>query len=306
MSDIFAQAESGDIKALTELLELLYDQNSPELFKWAQKAVDTDPDNPVFLNYMGICYDENKSEETDAEYNRNMAKKCYKRGAELGYKSAAYNFAVMLMKEENPEAMLWAKKAYEMGKTEAASLIADLYQAGIGTEVDKKASFQWELKGAEAGDEYAQDGIARRYLEGNGCPMNLGEALDWFRTAAESGNSASAAELSKIYRSGQYLPVDMETSIHYALMAAKGENPEVSELFDIADRYRQACKTGTCMGSLRCTGISETSGKLQRHLSSDAESCCTSVNRRSCKNDSGCRQSGNTDAGKYGCRKWYF
>lgn len=90
MSDIFAQAESGDIKALTELLELLYDQNSPELFKWAQKAVDTDPDNPVFLNYMGICYDENKSEETDAEYNRNMAKKCYKRGAELGYKSAAY------------------------------------------------------------------------------------------------------------------------------------------------------------------------------------------------------------------------
>ena len=129
MSDIFAQAESGDIKALTELLELLYDQNSPELFKWAQKAVDTDPDNPVFLNYMGICYDENKSEETDAEYNRNMAKKCYKRGAELGYKSAAYNFAVMLMKEENPEAMLWAKKAYEMGKTEAASLIADLYQA---------------------------------------------------------------------------------------------------------------------------------------------------------------------------------
>lgn len=239
MSDIFAQAESGDIKALTELLELLYDQNSPELFKWAQKAVDTDPDNPVFLNYMGICYDENKSEETDAEYNRNMAKKCYKRGAELGYKSAAYNFAVMLMKEENPEAMLWAKKAYEMGKTEAASLIADLYQAGIGTEVDKKASFQWELKGAEAGDEYAQDGIARRYLEGNGCPMNLGEALDWFWTAAESGNSASAAELSKIYRSGQYLPVDMETSIHYALMAAKGENPEVSELFDIADRYRQ-------------------------------------------------------------------
>ena len=239
MSDIFAQAESGDIKALTELLELLYDQNSPELFKWAQKAVDTDPDNPVFLNYMGICYDENKSEETDAEYNRNMAKKCYKRGAELGCKSAAYNFAVMLMKEENPEAMLWAKKAYEMGKTEAASLIADLYQAGIGTEVDKKASFQWELKGAEAGDEYAQDGIARRYLEGNGCPMNLGEALDWFRTAAESGNSASAAELSKIYRSGQYLPVDMETSIHYALMAAKGENPEVSELFDIADRYRQ-------------------------------------------------------------------
>ena len=69
--------------------------------------------------------------------------------------------------------------------------------------------------------------------------MNLGEALDWFRTAAESGNSASAAELSKIYRSGQSLPVDMETSIHYALMAAKGENPEVSELFDIADRYRQ-------------------------------------------------------------------
>ena len=236
MSDIFTKANAGDSDALYELLNILYNEKSSELFKWVQKAISTEPENANFQNYMGICYE---AEGYGTEVNLNTAIMWYKKAAEAGNGSSAYNIARIFIREKNSEALVWAKKAYELGMNDAADYIAYIYDNGLGVEVDKNEAFKWCLKGAEAGDIYAQNRLANKYLKGEGCKRNLGEALDWLRTAAEAGNAFSASELSKMYRSGQYFSVDIEEATYYAVMAAKGERPQLSELFSIADMYRE-------------------------------------------------------------------
>ena len=68
-----------------------------------------------------------------------------------------------LWKEENPEAMLWAKKLMRWERQRLQALLLIFIRPGSVLKWTKRLLFQWELKGAEAGDEYAQDGIARRY-----------------------------------------------------------------------------------------------------------------------------------------------
>ena len=206
MSDIFTKANAGDSDALYELLNILYNEKSSELFKWVQKAISTEPENANFQNYMGICYE---AEGYGTEVNLNTAIMWYKKAAEAGNGSSAYNIARIFIREKNSEALVWAKKAYELGMNDAADYIAYIYDNGLGVEVDKNEAFKWCLKGAEAGDIYAQNRLANKYLKGEGCKRNLGEALDWLRTAAEAGNAFSASELSKMYRSGQYFSVDI-------------------------------------------------------------------------------------------------
>lgn len=236
MSDIYERANAGDTEALAEILDILYDQRSEELYNWTKKALEIDSNNKLFLNFMGICYDEYG---WGVSPDKDKALEYYKKSAELGHKSAASNLTWIFYGKRDPEAFKWAQKAYELGDLRGAGLIADMYEEGIGVAVDKEEAFKWNLKGAEAGDIYAQFSLALQYLYGEGCPANTREAIDWFRTSAEGGHEKAAKNLSIIYRTNEYVPVDMEASIHYAIMAAEATYPELDPLYDIADMYRK-------------------------------------------------------------------
>ena len=236
MSDIYERANTGDIDALRDLLGILHNQKSEELFHWVEKALQADPENSIFLNYMGICYNEygwgiTPDEDKAIEY--------YRKAAELGNEKSARNLAWTFYERKNPEAFKWAQKAYELGELEGAGMIAAMYEVGLGVPVDKEEAFKWNLKGAEAGDIQAQSALAIQYLYGEGCPANIREAIDWLRTSAEGGNENAAKNLSIIYRTNEFIPADMETSIHYAIMAAEATYPELNPLYDIADMYRK-------------------------------------------------------------------
>lgn len=241
MSDVFERANAGDTEALREILRSLYDQDSEELFSWTEKALKAAPDDPAFLNYMGICYADyvygvGHDEQKAVEY--------YKRAAELGNEKAARNLAVKFYGDKDPQAFEWAQKAYELGDEEGAGLIAVMYNEGLGVPVDRQEAFRWNLKGAESGDGNAQRAVALNYLYGEGCTANVKEAVDWLRTAAECGNGLAAEHLSVLYRTGEFLPVDMEEAIHYAIMAAESEPPELDSLYEIADMYRMGNQVG--------------------------------------------------------------
>lgn len=234
MSDIYERANAGDIEALEDLLRILYDQKSDELFHWVEKALQADSENLIFLNYMGICYIEYGWGVTPDE---DKAIEYYRRAAELGNEIAACNLAWTFYERKDPEAFKWAEKTYELDEAKGAGVLAVMYKEGIGVPVNEEAAFEWNLKGAEAGDIRAQNALAVQYLYGEGCPVNIREALDWLKTSAEGGNVDAAKNLSLIYRTNEFIPTDMETSIQYAIMAAEATYPELNPLYDIADMY---------------------------------------------------------------------
>lgn len=262
MSDIYAKAEQGDTQALSELLGILYDSHSPELYVWTKKALSFDANNRIFLNYMGICY---ASGMFGSEKNIKKAKEYYQKAAELGFCTAADNLANILLRENDAEALAWAQKAYELGADWAAITIAEIYLNGCGVEKDELEAFKWYYKGAEAGETYAQTRVGLMKLEGKGCQADLSEAVQWLQTAAEGGNAEAASALSQLYRENVYCPRDLKEAEYWALEAMRKDDSVTDALSALLEMYKtgdtvepdmqkllELCCEGARTGNIKC------------------------------------------------------
>lgn len=235
MSNIYAKAEQGDTQALSELLGILYDSHSPELYAWTKKALSFDAKDKIFLNYMGICY---ASGTFGSEKDIKKAKEYYRQAAELEFCTAADNLANILLRENDAEALAWAKKAYELGADWAAITIAEIYFNGCGVEKDELEAFKWYYKGAETGETYAQTRVGLMKLEGKGCQADLSEAVQWLQTAAEGGNADAASALSQLYRENIYCPRDLKEAEYWALEAMRKDASVTDALSALMEMYR--------------------------------------------------------------------
>ena len=115
----------------------------------------------------------------------------------------------------------WMRKAATLGCARSMFFMGMLYESGITVPKDAAAAGAWYLKAAEKGNTQAMLKMSLFSKQGRGMPANGEEALKWSRLAAESGNSGGMFNLGLMYASGQGTPTNDVEAVKWFKQAAE-------------------------------------------------------------------------------------
>jgi TPR repeat protein len=90
----------------------------------------------------------------------------------------------------------------------AALLLADMFERGAGVERNPQQALLWRRRAAELGDPQAQFALANRYLKGTDVPSQPREAAVWFERAAQQGHSEARFALGRMLAEGDGVAPD--------------------------------------------------------------------------------------------------
>jgi len=124
------------------------------------------------------------------------------------------------------DAILWLKKAGDLGDATAQMELGDIFVDKKFGRVDYSQAVEWYRKAAEQGQREAQFGLGARYLLGQGVPQNFDEARNWLTRAANQGHPYAEFLLARMFESGEGGPVDVSSAEKYYDPAANFGIPE--------------------------------------------------------------------------------
>lgn len=85
----------------------------------------------------------------------------------------------------------------------AQRVLGEIYEKGIGTEIDLKESFFWYKKAAQSGNIYAQMSLGHFYDRGIGVAIDKKQALYWFTLAAANGDETAQKNVQIMQENGE-------------------------------------------------------------------------------------------------------
>jgi|GEM_PF-6307984 len=118
------------------------------------------------------------------------------------------------------QAVVWYRRAAEMGRVEAMYRLAFLLGMGQGIEKDAPQAIEWLRKAAVAGHGNAMEMLAKCYRNGRGVEQNDMAALIWYQKAAAAKNSSAMYELAQLYYHGHIVARDKEKAMEWYKKAA--------------------------------------------------------------------------------------
>lgn len=117
----------------------------------------------------------------------------------------------------------------------AAGLLASMYERGLGATADARQALLWLRRAGELGDIQAQLELARRYVAGSA--QDQREAVDWYTRAAQGGSAAAQYELATAYADGHGVSPDSAVAARWMEQAATGGERRAAKW--LADAYAQ-------------------------------------------------------------------
>lgn len=158
----------------------------------------------------------------------------------------------------------------------------DMYENGIGTNLDlKKAAYYYDIA-ASRGDITGATAIARMYEDGRGVTKDYKKAVSYYKLAAEQDNNQAAEAmyaLGRMYEAGIGVNKDFETAISWYQVAAEHKSSEAEKALsrlNIAVRSAETPKGDN--GKPIETVISDypdAAKKFKQYTYEDAETGCT-------------------------------
>lgn len=124
----------------------------------------------------------------------------------------------------DPSGLATLRRAAELGKTEAAMDLVDLYQTGgDGVAADMAESRLWARRAAEGGEPRGMHAYAMYLFDGIGGARNRREALDWLLKAAALGQVDSQYNVARLYERGdEGIAASGTDALKWYLIAARG------------------------------------------------------------------------------------
>ncbi|KAA8490630.1 Secretory immunoglobulin A-binding protein EsiB [Porphyridium purpureum] len=122
------------------------------------------------------------------------------------------------------EALLWYRKAAQVGDAYSQCRVGYFYQKGWGgLREDQHAAAEWFRKAAEQGDADAQCNLGLQHENGlGGLREDKCAAVEWYRKAAEQGNARAQCMLGVCYASGEgVVREDKRTAVAWFRKAAE-------------------------------------------------------------------------------------
>ncbi len=193
------------------------------------------------------------------------AVKWYRRAADAGWATAAYNLGVCYaigkgVAKDAVESTRWYERAAELGFHEAALVRGTMWANGEGCERSAAKALEWWRRAAAAGLPRAMFYVGECHRTGEGTPQDETEAIGWYlrglareeaelpvkriealcaqlQERAQAGELPAAGRLGQLHLEGRGVAKDLEAAIRW-LSVACDEVPEAA--CELADCYRTA------------------------------------------------------------------
>lgn len=131
-------------------------------------------------------------------------------------------------------AFKWLLSAATLSHKVAQRELAQCYEEGKGTEINKSEAFRWYLTAAENGDPIAQLKLGKCFEKGLGTEVNYEKAFFWYSKSASNGNLKAEIEVGRchVYGIGKchrffgiVAPEDKEKAFQIFSKESLAENP---------------------------------------------------------------------------------
>ncbi|MBT9557444.1 MAG: SEL1-like repeat protein, partial [Myxococcales bacterium] len=129
------------------------------------------------------------------------AMRLMRKAAEGGHVEATFAIGKWLGEDnkDDPEQLVWLRRAIEMGSANALALMGFCYKNGMGgLEKNAPTAILWYLKAAELGNAVAMFNLGASFYNGDGVAMNLVKAAEWLERASMAGHEDAPAALEEI------------------------------------------------------------------------------------------------------------
>lgn len=126
------------------------------------------------------------------------------------------------------QAVKWYRKAADQGYGIAQTNLGLCYMKGQGVQQDYTEAVKWFRKAAAQGHASAQCLLATSYTTGHGVEQDYSEAVNWYRKAAEQGSARAQGGLGYCYTLGRGVPQDSVEAVKWYRRAAE-QNDAVAQ-----------------------------------------------------------------------------
>ena len=210
------EAEQGNAEAQYNLYLCYYHgwgvkKNREEAVKWLKKAATQC--FPAAQKALGDWYISGTGAEANKHYEQakdwyKEAVGNYKKLAETGDAKAQFDlgeclFAVSFhLPDYRYEATKWFEQAAQQDYPKAMKTLAEIYEKGIYTEIDRQKAEKWRIgleEIAKQGDADAQYELGNCYYNGYGVEKDESVADKWFRKAADQSHAEALAWFEEEY-----------------------------------------------------------------------------------------------------------
>ncbi len=154
-----------------------------------------------------------------------------KEKAESGDAEAQFQFGLRSIsgkeddKRSAAQGAAWIQKAAKQDHVKAMTVLAELYEKGIGVGQDFKQAANWYRKAAEKGVPEAQTSLALLYAQGAGVEKDGAKAVEWVRKAADQNHAPAQALYGSMLVRGDGSPKNASKAAVWFLRAANQDNP---------------------------------------------------------------------------------
>jgi hypothetical protein len=155
------------------------------------------------------------------------AEACFQR-ARAAWKAEDFSMAVLVglclggerVSQNFAQALMWYRKAADLGHAEARHRLGFCYFHGAGVEQDRAQAVLWYRKAADQGHAEAQRDLGSCYACGWGVTQDYAHAVPWTRKAADQGHAGAQYYLGVCYESGRGVTRDNAQAVQWYRKAA--------------------------------------------------------------------------------------
>ena len=125
-----------------------------------------------------------------------------------------------VQKQQFTQALKPCLSSAAAGDLQAQLALAEMYETGLGVDVDDMQAVHWYQKAAQQGSRQAQSELGVRYYTGSGVVQDYQTAAHWQQKAAAQGHPEAQFILGVMYEMGRGVPEDFVLAYKWFVLAA--------------------------------------------------------------------------------------
>ena len=116
------------------------------------------------------------------------------------------------------------------GHADAQFYLGEIYEGGVGVEIDHALAFDWYLQAAQQEHARAQRRLARLFSRGLGTGRDETKAFTWYLRAAGNGDVLAQLQVGLLYSTGQGTRKNPVKAYKWLTIAASYGDPDALAL----------------------------------------------------------------------------